>query len=374
MGAAVRFEGVSKRFGQELVLDNVALSVREGSFTVLLGAPASGKSTLLRLLMGLDAPTSGHIFLRGEDVTRVPAGERNIGYVPQSFALYPHYSVYDNIAYPLTLARVAKSEIESAVHEAAASLGIGNLLKKSPDQLSGGQKQRVAIARGIVKQTKIFVLDDPLTGLDFKLREQLFDDFQALQKDLGATFFYTTSDTLEAQMLAEDIQILDGGRVIEAGDFETVYREPQHLRTMALLGFPKANLFAGRLELHTLKSPLFDLPVGDLRREDGRQAGLALQLAVRPQDVQLNPAPAADLLTFDAELTLIENLGGEFVAYLRTRDLLLTSVVRHDALAGLAEGSVTVGLLPQAIALYSAETGRRLDLRVGRDDEVAARG
>ena len=161
---AVRFEGVTKRFGRDVVLDNVNLNIREGSFTVLLGAPASGKSTLLRLLIGLDAPSSGRVFLRGEDVTRTPPGARNIGYVPQSFALYPHYSVYDNIAYPLTLARASKDDVEPAVRGAAERLGIGDLLQKSPDQLSGGQKQRVAIARGHRQTDQNFCARRPPDG------------------------------------------------------------------------------------------------------------------------------------------------------------------------------------------------------------------
>ena len=366
---AVRFEGVTKRFGRDVVLDNVNLNVREGSFTVLLGAPASGKSTLLRLLIGLDAPSSGRVFLRGEDVTKTPPGARNIGYVPQSFALYPHYSVYDNIAYPLTLARASKNEVEPAVRGAAERLGIGDLLQKSPGQLSGGQKQRVAIARGIVKQTKIFVLDDPLTGLDFKLREGLFDDFAAMQQDLGATFVYTTSDTLEAQMLAEDVVILADGRVVEAGGFEEVYEKPQHVKTMALLGFPRANVLAGRLEPPTLKTSLFELFA------DGLAGPKEVRLAVRPQDVSLNPAAPAGLVTFDAELTLVENLGGEFVAYLQAGEVALTALLRHDELGGLAEGPVTAGVSPKNIIVYDAKTGERLErTRAEAGSEVTARG
>ncbi|CAN5903083.1 ABC transporter ATP-binding protein [soil metagenome] len=357
--AAIRLEGVGKRFGSVSVLNDVDLRVREGSFTVLLGAPASGKSTLLRLLIGLETPTSGRVFLRGDDVTRTPPGERNIGYVPQSFALYPHYSVFDNIAYPLTLARVPKAEVTPAVRAAAEQLGIADLLQNSPGQLSGGQKQRVAIARGIVKQTDIFVLDDPLTGLDFKLREQLFDDFRAMQAALQATFFYTTADTLEAQMLAQDILILAagtdgaGGRVVEAGDFETVYEAPQHVTTMALLGFPRANLLAGRLAQGVLHSSLFTLPAA------GPDADV--RLAVRPQAVQLEPADPRDLLLFDAALVLVANLGGEYVAYLTAPDAELTAVLRHDELRGLTEGPVRVGISPTDVVVYDAATGARLE-------------
>ena len=362
--SAVRFEEVTKRYGREVILDKVSLAVREGSFTVILGAPASGKSTLLRVLVGLEGPTSGRVFLRGEEVAKTPAGKRNIGYVPQSFALYPHYSVYDNIAYPLKLAGASKSDVEPAVNEAAEQLGIHDLLQKSPNQLSGGQKQRVAIARGIVKRTKIFILDDPLTGLDFKLREQLFDDFQVMQADLGATFIYTTADTLEAQMLAEDIQILDGGRVVEAGDFEAVYKRPQHVRTMALLGFPRANLIVGRVAHNAIETPLFELFT------NGIEGAEEVTLAIRPQDVHLNPTESANL-TFDAELTLIENLGGEFVAYLQAKEVTLTSVLRYDELKGLTEGPVTVGISPENVIFYNAVTGQRLEQK---EREVTSRG
>ncbi len=246
------------------------------------------------------------------------------------------------------------------MHEAARKLGIADFLKQKPDQLSGGQKQRVAIARGMVKDTDIFILDDPLTGLDFKLREQLFDDFRAMQADLGATFIHATSDTLEAQMLAQDIHVLDGGRIVEAGDFETIFDQPRHVRSMALLGYPKANLLPATYEAGVVRTPCFDLPA------DGLDTSGQCQVAIRPQHLWLAAAdttPVSDTtaLTFSAELTLIENLGGEFVAYLQAGEQLLSAVLRHDERGRLVEGPVNVSIEREQVVLYELHSGKRIE-------------
>lgn len=360
--AIVEFQQVNKRFGRSVLFDELNGQIESGRFSVIFGAPASGKSTLLRILTGLDKPSSGRVLLRGEDATTIPAGERNIGYVPQTFALYPHYSVFDNIAYPLRLNRMAKEGITRVVEQAAERLSIAELLTKRPEQLSGGQKQRVAIARGIVKDTDIFVLDDPLTGLDFKLREQLFDDLKQMQADLAATFIYTTSDTLEAQMLAQDVHILDAGHIIESGDFEQVFMHPQQRRSMALLGFPKTNVIAGKWQFAGADPQatchLFDVPVklaGDAKVYDEQD----IDLAVRPEHVAINPA-GAGWLTVTADITLIENLGGEVVMYLEAHDLALLATMPQADTGQLEEGGVTVGVRPEHVIVFDRTTGVRL--------------
>jgi ABC-type sugar transport system ATPase subunit len=358
----VEFQQVSKHFGRNTLFDGLNAQITSGRFSVIFGAPASGKSTLLRILTGLDKPSSGQVLLRGEDATNTAAGERNIGYVPQTFALYPHYSVFDNIAYPLRLNRMAKEGINPIVQQAAERLSITDLLAKRPDQLSGGQKQRVAIARGIVKDTDIFVLDDPLTGLDFKLREQLFDDLRQMQADLEATFIYTTSDTLEAQMLAQDVYVLDGGRIIEAGEFEQVFKHPEQRRSMALLGFPQTNLIAGMWQYAGAEPKatchLFDVPVklvADAKVYDKQ----AIDLAVRPEHIAINPQ-GDDWLTVTAEVTLVENLGGEVVIYLAAHDLALLSTLSQADAGELEEGGVTIGVRPEHVIVFDRDTGVRL--------------
>ena len=176
--------------------------------------------------------------LRGREVSNVNPGEHNIGYVPQSFALFPHQTVYQNIAYPLKIQKRPKAEIDAEVHRVAQMLSIEDLLEKKPDQTSGGQKQRIAIARGIIKHTDLYIFDDPFVGLDFKLREQLVYDLRALRETLDTTFVYTTSDSSEALQLSKSISILHGGRMIETGDPFTLYDAPMYADSMRILGFP----------------------------------------------------------------------------------------------------------------------------------------
>jgi ABC-type sugar transport system ATPase subunit len=351
MEVAVEFRGVSKSYGRHVILDGMDMSVQANTFTVIFGAPASGKSTVMRLLTGLEKPDRGEIWMRGQNVTRTAPSQRNIGYVPQSFALYPHYSVFDNIAYPLKLMGVSGRDAGPVVQQAADQLKITHLLGKKPDQLSGGEKQRVAVARGIVKNTNVFVLDDPLTGLDFKLREQLFDDLSQMRASLGATFIYTTSDALEVLMLAEQVRVLDFGRIIEAGALDSVYTRPQHVRTMELLGFPEANVLSGSLNAGICHTPLFDFRAELINSSTPGNVAIA----VRPQDIKINPPADTTLITFPADIVLVEDLGGELVVYLEAAGLPLTAVVRHSDIGDPTEGQTTAAIDPSRLFLYGAD-------------------
>ncbi|MFN8451765.1 MAG: ABC transporter ATP-binding protein [Anaerolineae bacterium] len=346
------------------MLDDLNLTIPANSFSVIYGEPACGKSVLMRILTGLEKPNAGTVLLRGEDVTEVGPGERNIGYVPQSFALYPHFKVYDNIAYPLKLMGAKREQIDPVVQQTAELLQIKPLLPKRPDQLSGGEKQRVAIARGLVKNTEIFVMDDPLTGLDFKLREQLFDDLKRLQEALQATFIYTTSDPLEALILAEQLSILDGGRIIESADCETLYAQPQQLRSMSLLGFPATTLLDGTLESRSgtmwCRTSLFDFPA--LVNEAAPQT---VTVGVRPQDIRFGVERTQGWLTRKASIILTEDLGGELVVYLEAEGVPLVAVARHDEAHLVANGQVTFGVQPEALVLFAHEQGQRLGQGAG---------
>lgn len=358
---AAAFQNITKKYGNVQVLTDVTCQIQEGSFAIILGPPGCGKSVLLRLLTGLEKPSSGRVFLREQDVSGVTPGERGVGYVPQSFALYPHFTVYDNIAYPLKLIGEEKGRLDSEVREAADMLGISPLLEKYPEQLSGGEKQRVALARGITKKTQIYVFDDPLSGLDFKLREQLIDDLRQMQRSLGATFVYTTSDSLEALMLADQIYILDQGIVVEAGALADVYYRPMHVRTMELLGFPKTNTIQGTMVQRdrgaVCTTSLFEVPV--VRSPENVFEGRDVLVSVRPQEIRFEK-PAEEAVSFDVLITLREDLGAELVLHLEAEGIHLLSVLRHEDEHLLDRDQVTAHIPLREVILYSPEDGLRI--------------
>jgi ABC-type sugar transport system ATPase subunit len=321
MAAIVQFKDIKKGYRKNEVLKGLSLDVNQGDFLVLFGLPGSGRSVLVRLLMGLEQPDSGDILLRGNNVADIEPGKRNIGYIPQSFALFPHMTVFDNIAYPLKLAKVAKAKITSEVERVAEQLKIGELLTRMPDQTSGGQKQRIAIARGIVQDTDLFIFDDPLAGLDFKLREQLVDDLKTLQESMHITIMYSTSDALESLSLADTIALLDNGIIIESGKPEEVYLKPNHADSMKLLGFPSANFIDGEIASGELKTAFFTVKVG-------HQGSKKVSVGWRPESI-LWEKPAEPSVELEGKVLLAEDLGGEEIVYLGAGDKVFTMMRFH---------------------------------------------
>ena len=355
---SLQFQGITKRYGQTLALDRFQLTVEPQSFTVLCGPPQSGKSVLFRILVGLEKPDAGQIVLSGRDIANDPPADRPIGYVPQNFALYPHQTVAQNMAYPLTLARFPKNEISRRVDRTAGILSITHLLGKTPDQLSGGEKQRVAVARGLLKDAEIFVLDDPLVGLDYKLRERLMDELKSLREELQATFLYATSDSLEALTMAHRLAVLDAGRLIQEGEAADVYHQPRHQRSLDLIGFPNANLVAGRVTKGLVEA-------GPLRFAPDSVSidGMDIIAGIRPEHIRLNregqsPSPG---LSFVGRVTLVENLGGEAVVYLEADGHALTSAMPlFDAAPPELDSTVRVTIDPANILLFDGSSGKRL--------------
>ena len=260
--------------------------------------------------------------------------------------------------------RMARAEIEPKVQRIADQLRIAHLLGKQPSQLSGGEKQRVALARGLVKPTDLFVLDDPLTGLDFKLREQLFDDLKRMQQELRATFVYMTSDPLEALALADQVAILDGHRILSSGPVEEVYLRPDHLRAMELLGMPPANRLSGTLRVRDgqviCDAKLFQFPVQPIGSQTALADGQAVQVAIRPQDVEIEPRAGSGLLTCQVEVILEEDLGAEVVVFLRAGPIPLVTVLPHRLRRENLAETVTIGVAPQAAVVFASESGSRV--------------
>lgn len=349
--SSILIDSVTKSFGGRRVLESVTLAIPAGSLAVLCGPPQAGKSVLLRLLIGLEAPDAGRLLVAGQDLAARTPAERSIGYVPQSFALFPHMSVFDNIAYPLRMQNSHRDEIRRRVDEAAAVLRIGRLLDKRPDQLSGGEKQRVAIARGMLKQATVFVLDDPLVGLDFKLREALMEDLKEMRAALGATFLYATSDSLEALAMADRLAVLDGGRLVANGSAEEIYHAPPHLRAAELVGFPRCNVLAGRIEHGCCTTTLGAV----------RLAGAGdVALAIRPEQVRFaDPSPGA--LHGLGRIGLIENLGADSVVHFDAGGTRLVAVPSTDSIAGLDVGDeVRFSIEPSLLSVFDAGTGDRI--------------
>jgi|SRR5271157_1431155 len=260
-------EGITKCFGKNNALSNVSLEVAEGELCVLLGPSGCGKSTLLRIIAGLESPSVGKIFIDGTNVTDLPPGRRDVAMVFQNYAIYPHMTVFENIAFPLRVRRSPKGEIVARVHEVASLLQLDQLLERKPAQLSGGERQRVAMGRAIIRQPTIFLFDEPLSNLDAKLRANMRIEISQLHRRLRATTVYVTHDQVEAMTMADTIVVLDAGIVQQIGPPGEIYRHPANLMVAEFVGTPAMNFIAGRLVrlsdrmvLFTSQSLSFPLP------------------------------------------------------------------------------------------------------------------
>ena len=244
----LRLEEVGRRVGAEMHLEGVSLDIAPGSLTVLLGPIRAGKTSMLRLMAGIDPPTSGRVLLGDVEVHELPPRQRNVGFVHQQFVNYPGKTVYENIAAPLRQRGLGRRELDARVREIAGLLGLESLLERTPDALSGGQQQRTALARAMVREGGLLLLDEPLVNLDYKLREELREELRTIFQRRGATIVYATSDPLEALALGGRTAVLDQGRLLQSGDALGVYRRPESLRVGELTSDPPMNLIAGRVE------------------------------------------------------------------------------------------------------------------------------
>jgi multiple sugar transport system ATP-binding protein len=242
--ASIRLNGICKNFGPVAALSQLSIDVADGEFFVLLGPSGAGKSTTLRVIAGLEHPDAGRVEMDGEDVTALPPAHRDCSFVFQQYSLYPHLSVYDNLAFPLRapMRRVPDGEIAERIARVAATLHIEDKLERKPTQLSGGEMQRVAIGRALVRKPRVFLMDEPLSSLDAKLREELRVELKRVQKESAATVVYVTHDQVEATTLADRIAILEAGQIQQVGTPEQIYRSPQSIHVAQRLGSPQINV------------------------------------------------------------------------------------------------------------------------------------
>jgi multiple sugar transport system ATP-binding protein len=245
--AVLTLRNLVQRFGNVLAVDNLSLEVRDEEFVTLLGPSGCGKSTTLRMIAGLEKPVSGEIFFDGEPVVHLPANHRDIAMVFQSYALYPHMSVFDNIAFALKMMRVPRHEIKRRVDSAASMLGITELLQRKPRQLSGGQRQRVALGRAIVRDPAAYLLDEPLSNLDAQLRIQMRAELKKLHDDLQGTFIYVTHDQAEALTMSDRIAVMNAGKLQQYATPDEIYNRPRNRFVASFMGSPPMNFLEGEI-------------------------------------------------------------------------------------------------------------------------------
>jgi multiple sugar transport system ATP-binding protein len=313
--ADVRLKNVNKAFGEIKVLHDINLEIKDGEFMVFVGPSGCGKSTLLRVIAGLEDITSGDLWIGGRRVNDSPPDERGIAMVFQSYALYPHMSLYDNMAFGLKLAKIPKAEIDAAVHGAAKILNIEHLLDRKPKALSGGQRQRVAIGRAIVRKPDVFLFDEPLSNLDAALRVRMRYEFAKLHENLKTTMVYVTHDQIEAMTLADRIVVLSTGKIEQVGGPLELYEYPENIFVAGFIGSPKMNFIEAEVVSGEAAGATLRLKSGAVMRAavDAAAArpGDKVTLGVRPEHFLFGGAEN----TIEATLTFVESLGSQTHGY-----------------------------------------------------------
>ena len=365
----LRLDGVRKRFGSVVALDGLDLDVRRGEFYCLLGASAAGKTTALRVISGLEKPEGGQVVFDGEEVAGAPRPERGIAMVFQTFALYPHLSVFENLAYPLREARVPGAELRTRVGEMAEMLAISHLLERRPGTASGGEQQRVAIGRALIRRPRLLLLDEPLTNLDAKLRHDMRAEFKRLHRELGTTMLYATPDELEALGMGERIGLLHDGRIVQTGSPDELYEHPVNAYVGQMVGSPRMNLApAERGDGPSVTTSFAEVsggrwagPLASLPR------GAGLLLGFRPND--LRPAgrdPRGPC--FPARVHLTEPLGDVTVLDLDIAEHLFRMVLpESEAVHYRAGDELDIELLVERTHLFDRGSG----IALGRDGAQA---
>ena len=341
--ATVRYEHVTKRYGDVFAVNDLSLEIEDKEFLVLVGPSGCGKSTVIRLLAGLEPATQGDIYIDGQLVNDVPARDRDIAMVFQSYALYPHMSVYDNMAFGLKMHGMHKDDIRRRVHEAAATLQIEELLRRKPAQLSGGQRQRVALGRAIVREPRVFLFDEPLSNLDAKLRVQTRAELSKLHARLQTTFIYVTHDQVEAMTMATRIAVIKDGILQQVGSPEELYFRPDNVFVGGFIGSPSMNFLPARLRrdgdrvIVEAGSLRIELP-GERSRALLEQDGASVIAGIRPEDLHdpdFLPARVA-AYPIRARVDVTEMMGNEKFLHLLIDDQALLARVdpRTRARAG----------------------------------------
>jgi multiple sugar transport system ATP-binding protein len=363
--AHIQLKNVSKTFGVHKALRGLDLDIEDGQFFVLLGETGAGKTTTLRIIAGLEKPTEGQVLIDGVDVADWGAAERDVALVLQQYSLYPRYTVRQNLEFPLKskLRRVADAEIAERVSRVAKTLRIEHLLERKTDRLSGGEMQRVSIGRAIVRKPRVFLMDEPLSALDAKLREALRTELKNIQMNLGQTFLFVTHDQIEAMSMGDRIGVLNHGHLVQVGTPSEIYNSPKNTFVARAVGSPPMNLISGRLvEGKAVMAPLnFELPFATNAANTHATSAAAatdgrpLTFGIRPEDLVVEPGAPVKATVHD-----IENHGVEKILTLRVGDatILRATVSARKTLA--IDETVTFSWNPQKVVLFDHQSGKNL--------------
>ena len=351
--ADININSVNKYFGDVHVIKDMSLDVKSQSFTVLVGPSGCGKSTMLRMIAGLEDINSGTISIEGQVVNDLPPKQRNIAMVFQSYALYPHMTVFDNMAFGLKLEKRSKEEINERVREAAHILQIEEYLQRKPKQLSGGQRQRVAIGRAITRKPKVFLFDEPLSNLDAALRVQMRVELAKLHNQLNATMIYVTHDQTEAMTLADDIVVLDEGVISQKGSPMELYNKPSNLFVAGFIGSPKMNFISTSIlsksekgtEVNIFGTSKIIVPKLSAHSSEGDQ----LQLGIRPEHLLVNQEGDA---SWESKVFVVEKLGSGTFLYLEKEDEPLVVQAEGDSNIKVGD-TVKIGFLKSRCHLFN---------------------
>ncbi len=350
--AQVELKNVTKIYDKKKIIDNVSIKVEDKEFLVLVGSSGCGKSTLLRMIAGLEDITNGQIFIDGKCVNNVPPKERDIAFVFQNYALYPHMSVYENMAFPLKMRKMSKKDIDIKVKEAAEILNLTELLQRKPKQLSGGQRQRVALGRAIVRNPKVFLMDEPLSNLDAKLRVQMRSEIKKLHEKLQTTFIYVTHDQTEALTMGDRIAVIDSGIIQQTGIPKEVYNNPVNKFVGGFLGSPAMNFIKSEIVNNSLKinNSILNLNDSQLILLKERKDVL---VGIRSEKFN-NPVYNFE---FEAPVEISEMLGNSQIVYFKANNETCSASVSSDI---NISSSFKFKINTNDLLFFDTETGIRI--------------
>jgi multiple sugar transport system ATP-binding protein len=319
--AHIVFDNVSKRYGDTIALDKVSIEIAEREFFGVFGPPSCGKSSFMRMLLGLDKPDEGRIFVAGKDVTHAAPMQRNLSMVFQNLALFPNMTARENIAFPLKERRVNSVEIEAKVKKVAETLNISHILHKPPASLSGGERQRVAIARALIRDANAYLMDEPIAALDARLRESMRVELKRLQREVGHTFIYVTHDHEEASAVSDRLAIMRKGAFAQVGKPEEIYDNPTNLYVSEVIGAPRINVLRGVYGGGALKGNFGSVAAPKNLSGEGT-------LGIRPDFLVRNEKPAATDVSFKGPVTELEPLGAYSIATVKSGETQVRAVLR----------------------------------------------